>query len=59
MINDILDFSKIEAGKLEHGGDRLRPARLSWRTRQSCWRRRPHDKGLEFAVTVDPEDVRC
>jgi HAMP domain-containing protein/signal transduction histidine kinase/CheY-like chemotaxis protein len=54
LINDILDLSKVEAGRMEVD---MAPVPLSdiYEDAERAFRQVAEEKGLEFAVEIDPE----
>jgi PAS domain S-box-containing protein len=54
LINDILDLSKIEAGRLELRYEPINPYHL-FKEIQQIFQLKTADKGLRFAVEIDPD----
>jgi signal transduction histidine kinase/CheY-like chemotaxis protein len=54
LINDILDLSKVEAGRMEVD---MAPVALSdiYEDAERAFRQMAEEKGLEFAVQIDPD----
>jgi signal transduction histidine kinase/HAMP domain-containing protein/CheY-like chemotaxis protein len=57
LINDILDLSKVEAGRMDIHAERF-PLRALLDDLQATFQPLTAEKGLEFAVEVDPEAPR-
>jgi signal transduction histidine kinase/HAMP domain-containing protein/CheY-like chemotaxis protein len=54
LINDILDLSKVEAGRMDIHAERF-PLKALLEDIQATFQPLTAEKGLEFAVEVDPE----